>query len=196
MDEQEIQKRLIEHVDPNRRSFVRRILAGAALVSPLIATFSIDTLTAGTPEDTVNPNSTCTEDQGYIGPNAFQAHISDPTGGTRANGMGMFTITVPLTESATVAHAKLRFTLTVTKNNGLNGAYIEAHGRKLIDLPDGNGYVDNAPNRNLCDFDELLECLANGDAVLVVGVDIQHEMYTLKGPIVPAQGSQTISLNP
>jgi hypothetical protein len=46
MDEREGQHRLIERVDPDRRDFVRRILGDSAFVSPLIATFSIDGLTA------------------------------------------------------------------------------------------------------------------------------------------------------
>jgi hypothetical protein len=46
MDGQDIEKRLLDRVDPNRRSFVRQILGGAALVAPLVATSSIDSLIA------------------------------------------------------------------------------------------------------------------------------------------------------
>jgi hypothetical protein len=196
MDEQDVTKKLIEHVDPNRRSFVRRILAGAAFVAPLIATFSIDSLTAGEPDEPENPNSTCTEDEGYVGPNAFQAHIADPTKGTRANGVGTFQITTHPFEPQTVGAAKLRFTLTVTKNTQLSGAFLKLNGKKLIDLPTAGGFVDNVTGRDLCDFDELLQALADGNVLLVVGVEVKQQLFQMKGKVLPASFSQTITLNP
>jgi hypothetical protein len=46
MDEREGKSKLIEHVNPDQRDFVRRILGDSAFASPLIATFSMDGLTA------------------------------------------------------------------------------------------------------------------------------------------------------
>lgn len=40
-----MKERVLKYVSPGRREFLRKILAGAAFASPVIATFSVETLT-------------------------------------------------------------------------------------------------------------------------------------------------------
>lgn len=40
-----MKERVLKYVNPGRREFLRKILAGAAFASPVIATFSVETLT-------------------------------------------------------------------------------------------------------------------------------------------------------
>ena len=194
MDEKDVKKRLVDHVDPNRRSFVRQILGGAAFVPPLIATFSIESLTAS-PEEPNNPNACLVEDTGYAGPSAFQAHVSDPTKATRVNGVGTFLIQIPPMQPASVQKAQVSYSLVLTTNTLFTESKIEIEGKTVCTINGLQSTIDSKNLDNLCDFDELLQGFAAGTGKLVVQVDYKGTMYTLSGPIVPAT-SNVIKLNP
>ena len=80
-------KDVLEHVPAARRDFLKKLLAGAAFAAPVIATFSIDALTAE-PAYAQNITSNvvgftanltanqCATDVGYVGPQFFLAHVS------------------------------------------------------------------------------------------------------------------------
>jgi len=195
MNEREGKKSLIDHVAPNRRDFVRRILAGTAFVPPLIATFSIDTLTANAADDQLDSNSCNVQDQGYVGPNYFQAHVSDPKKDTRANGVGTFLIVPAILPPASVSTAKIETTLVMTGNTTVDSAHIEVFGNNVCSVPPQGGTITAADVHGLCDFDGLLEALAAGIATLVCKVTVSSSPFTLKGPILPASPI-TIKLNP
>jgi hypothetical protein len=194
MDEKDVKKRLVDHVDPNRRSFVRQILGGAAFVPPLIATFSIESLTAS-PEEPTNSNTCLAEDAGYVGPSAYQAHVSDPTKATRANGVGTFVIQIPPMQPASVQKAQIRYSLVLTINTIFTESHIEIEGKTVCTVNGLEGTIDSKNLNNLCDFDELLQGLAAGSGKLVVQVDYKGSMFTLSGPIVPATAN-VINLAP
>ncbi len=193
MDEKDVKKRLVDHVDPNRRSFVRQILGGAAFVPPLIATFSIESLTAS-PDEPSNPNA-CLEDAGYVGPSAYQAHVSDPTKATRGNGVGTFLIQIPPLQPASVQKAQISYSLVLTIIPSLRSPRSRSSGKTVCTVNGLESTIDSKNLDNLCDFDELLQGFAAGIAKLVVQVDYKDSMYTLSGPIVPAT-SNVINLNP
>jgi hypothetical protein len=87
MDKREIGKRLLDHIDPNRRSFVRQIFGGVALLAPLIA------ISLMAPEGARAQNPCSVEDTGYAGPALYQVHFKDPSHTTHANGVATFQIT-------------------------------------------------------------------------------------------------------
>jgi hypothetical protein len=186
MNEGEGRKKLIDHVDPHRRDFVRRILGGAAFVAPLIATFSIDSLTANAADEQFNANACEVEDSGYVGPNTFLAYISDPKRLTRANGIGTFVILPSFMNPTSVNAATLGFTLGVTENATITSAYISVGGRDVCTLPPHGGSITALNVHALCDFDDLLGSLAAGLASLVCVITIGSGLFTLTGPIVPA----------
>ncbi len=44
MEERDNCRKIVERVDPDRRNFVKRFLAGAAFAAPVLTTFAIDAL--------------------------------------------------------------------------------------------------------------------------------------------------------
>src|SRR5579862_9376249 len=124
MDEQDVRKKLLDHVDPNRRSFVRQILGGAALAAPLIATFSIDSLIE--PQEARAANACAVEEDGYAGPATFSGHFTDPTHTTKAN--GTISLMIAGYPPGTVKDAKVNYSIVLSPNASFVKAHIESHG--------------------------------------------------------------------
>jgi hypothetical protein len=195
MDEQDNKKRLLDHVDPNRRSFVRQILGGAAFVAPLIATFSIDSLTAGEPEKTRESNTCAVDDQGYAGPAVFQVSFSDPSHSTHANGTATFTITG--TPPFSVQTAEVIYSLFLSPGATFCKAFICSYNEVVeCYLKDTkHGVINAACILELCDFDEFLIGLDSEGSKIVVIVDVQGQKYELTGTI-KSKGASVITLGP
>jgi hypothetical protein len=184
MEKRDGEERLLERISANRRDFVKRILGGAAFVPPFIATFGIDSLTANAAEPPTNANVCEETDPGYVGPNAFQCHISDPNQETRANGEATFTLNTPFFDRDS-APTHLQSSLQVTPNTTVNSAYIVVNGSNLATVPTHNGTIGAAEITGPCNLDELLQAMAAGLATLSVMVTFDSMEYTLTGPIVP-----------
>ena len=58
MEEREANENVLDRVDAQRRGFVKRLLAGAAFATPVLATFAIDALTARSAQAQTCPNCT------------------------------------------------------------------------------------------------------------------------------------------
>jgi len=188
MKEPESKKNLVDQVDPNRRSFVARLLGAAAFVPPLIATFSMDALTARASEPL-----NCNIDEGYVGPNQFQAYLSGP--GTRANGVATFTITSPSNQPPSVCLAGVTYTLKLTKGASAVDGVIIFKGKCIVNLPIGTPAAINDYN-GLCDLDELLDDLKSGHAIMQLVITSNGKEFTLSGSITPSVNSFIIELDP
>jgi len=179
MDENGIEKRLLDHVDPNRRSFVRQILGGDALVAPLVATFSIESLIA--PEEARAANSCPVDDTGYAGPSVFQASFKDPTHTTHANGVATFVITANPPGTFSVKTAQVHYSILLAPGTTLDYASVLVHGEE-VDLV-ANGVIDKSNLNSLCNFEEFLDGLDSEGSTIVVYVVVQDAHYTLTGTI-------------
>jgi len=184
------QKRIIDNVEPNRRSFVMHILGGAAFVAPMIATFSMDNLTAQ-----VQLPLHCNISEGYVGPNEFQAFLSGP--GTRANGVATFIITTPPNEPL-LCVTDVTYSLQLTKGASAANGVIVFEGANIVNLPVGTpAAIKGTVNLvGLCDLDELLVDLRSGKATMNLQVLVHGEEFVLSGPITPAVNSFIIKLIP
>jgi hypothetical protein len=198
MKEREGKKNLIDHVDPSRRSFVMQLLGGAAFIPPLIATFSMDTLTAraGEPKNgNISEPLNCNlVDEGYVGPNQFQALLSGP--GTRANGVATLIITTPQSDNC-ASQARVTYELKLTSNAEAISGVIIAFGLPVATLPIGTpALIGPADFANVCDLDAFLMDLASGFATISLKVLVHGEEFTLSGLITPAVNSFIITLSP
>lgn len=190
MKERESEKKLVDHVEPNRRSFVARLLGAASFVPPLIATFSMDALTARAGEPL-----NCNVDEGYVGPNEFQAYLSGP--GTRANGVATFTITSPSNQPPSVCVAGVTYNLKLTKGASAVNGVILLKGKCIVTLPIGTPAAIIATDYDtLCDLDELLDDLKSGHTIMQLVITSNGKQFTLSGPIQPSVNSFIISLDP
>jgi len=197
MDEQDIKKRLLDHVDPNRRNFVRQILGGAAFVAPLIATFSIDSLVA--PEEARASNVCKVDEEGYAGPQVFQAHFSDPSHTTTASGVATFVIMANPPGSFSVQTAQVDYTLVLTGNTTFVKGKIysnrdnEGEVAHFTDFPSGK--IDASKLSSLCKFYEFLDGLDAEYSTLEVDVTVAGTPYTLTGTI-KSKTAAVITLGP
>jgi hypothetical protein len=180
MDKREIEKRLLDHVDPNRRSFVRQILGGAALVAPLIAMFSINSLIA--PEE-ARAQSPCPVDTGYAGPSVFQASLKDPTHTTHANGVATFVITANPPGTFSVKKAQVDYSILLAPPATFVSAAIVSHGDPVAYLPLAKGTLNLESVPSLCDFYEFLDGLDSEGSSVLINVEVQGTQYTLSGTI-------------
>jgi hypothetical protein len=183
MDKREIEKRLLDHVDPNRRSFVRQILGGAALVAPLVATFSIESLIA--PEEARAANSCSVKDTGYAGPALYQVHFKDPSHTTTAKGTATFQIMGNPPGTFSVKTAQVYYSIVLSPpavfESGL--AFIASHGEVVADLNEINGVIDQSCLKYICDMEEFLDALDSEYSTIFVFVDVQGTRYSLTGTI-------------
>jgi hypothetical protein len=190
MDKREIEKRLLDHVDPNRRSFVRQILGGAALVAPLVATFSIESLIA--PEEARAANACPVDDTGYAGPSVFQARFSDPTHTTHANGVATFVITANPAGTFSVKKAQVDYSILLAPPATFVSAYILSprllpfgggDGVAFLPGPLAKGTLNRENVGGLCIFDALLDGLDSEGCSIVMNVEVQGTQFTLSGTI-------------
>ena len=185
MDELEGKKRLVAHVDPNRRGFVKQIL-GAAFVPPLVATFAMDSLMADEVAEPRNANACQVEDPGYVGPNAFQSLVFDPTHGTRSNGVIGFLIEVSPMNPRSLASAKIIVGILLTPGSTYQSGQLEINGNPVCNLPATGGSITSQELQALCDFDELLQAMASGIVKVIIKILFHGEPYTLTGTVIPA----------
>jgi len=179
MDKREIEKRLLDHVDPNRRSFVRQILGRAALVAPLIAMFSINSLIA--PEEARAQSPCPVDDTGYAGPSVFQASFKDPTHTTHANGVATFVITANPPGTFSVKKAQVDYSILLAPGTTLDYASVLLYFEE-VDLV-ANGVIDKSNLHSACNFGEFLDGLDSEGSAIVVYVVVQGAHYTLTGTI-------------
>ena len=111
--------KVFDLVDPARRGFLKSVLAGAAFAAPVIATFSVESLTANSVHAMGGPNSTqlmsnqvCVADLGYVGPSSFQAHVSTgviySSDAKRVNGQVTLTVSMMAATAQTPSVARSR----------------------------------------------------------------------------------------
>ena len=184
MDEQDVKKKLLDHVDPNRRSFVRQILGGAALVAPLVATFSIESLIA--PEEARAANSCKSKDTGYAGPALYQVHFKDPSHTTTANGIATFQITGNPPGTFSVKTAEVHYSILLAPPATFLSAFIidpESNGEDVADLNGTYGVIDEKCLKYVCGMQEFLDALDSEYSTIVVCVEVNGTTYTLRGTI-------------
>jgi len=205
---------VIQKVGANRRDFLKRVLAGAAFAVPIVASFSIDGLWVGTVSAQSFSSSYCgMPDTGYIGPQTFEAHLSDPNLQSRLNGEVEFTIVGPDEDGHGHADrntgdddrghrggtrtAKIRTRLTLPTGASVTDAYIAVDSQRVVSFPNGNGVITtNMPLGEVCDFDGLLQAMAAGGAqVFAYGSYDNGLSFNVAGAIQPVPG-HTIRLDP
>jgi len=185
MDELEGKKQLIAHVDPNRRGFVKQLI-GAAFVPPLVATFAMDSLTAGEAAEPRLANACNVEDAGYVGPNAFQSHVFDSTNATRSNGVIGFLIEINPMEPRSLQAARILVGILLTPGSTYESGELYINGIPVVALPANGGFITSSEVQALCDFDELLQALAAGLVKVVIQILVHGAPFTLTGTVFPA----------
>jgi hypothetical protein len=194
MDERDIEKRLLDHVDPNRRSFVRQILGGAAFVAPLIATFSIDSLIA--PEEARASNTCSVEDTGYAGPQVYQSHVKSATHATTANGEVMLVIMGNPPGTLSVESAQVSYSIVLPPGTTFEDGHVEFDGNDVAKLDSTNGVIAKKNVNKLCGMAEFLDALDSEGATAVVNVLFGGEgPFKLTGTI-KSTGPSIITLGP
>jgi len=196
-------RNVLEHVPPARREFLKRLLAGAAYATPVIATFSIDSLMdsaqAQVPIYYVNTTNTANAcyagDVGYEGPKIFQAHVS--TGAVsvlpipvlkaqhRVNGEVTFLLNVV---NATVNFISVSIQMvpgaTVSSATIFVGPLAATHpalSTTIFTINDGSIVTNVA-----CDVDELADLMASGNASINVQGTFGGSPFSVSGAIIPA----------
>lgn len=192
------EKNLFAHVDPARRDFLKKLLAGAAFAAPVIATFSIEALTADKAYGTPSPNSSnttnitnqiCAGDVGYVGPTNFQAHVAVGPVFTpvenRVNGEA--NITVYLNSPSSVGEILVNVQMVPFAT--VNSVTILAELLPAATMTGGSSFILTTSNLNTrvaCDLDELADLIASGGCVLTVEGSFSGRPYTATGVIVVA----------
>jgi hypothetical protein len=200
--------RVLEAVNPARREFMKKLLAGAAFAAPIVATFSIDTLTANAapaflPNTVYYPNSSCPTDAGYSGPTFFLAHVSVKTAAPYAKPPKP-----PNGPKAPVVNGEVEFVLLPTNGGYLNAIQVDLQfvdgvtlDTLLIYTTPGPGpapavtkslggspavliFASDLNTKVVCDLDELVDDMAAGLATAVVTGTYQGSSFVAAGPIV------------
>lgn len=188
--------RVFDLVDPARRGFLKSVLAGAAFAAPVIATFSVESLTANSVHAMGGPNTTrnmsnqvCVSDLGYVGPSSFQAHVSTglihSSHDKRVN--GQVTLTV----------GKSDYTVNFINGNialvpgaSVESVYISVDGQTAAKVSTSGAfsiYPSDLDSRLLCDLDELVDFIASGNACCTVMGEYDGSRYSASGQIYPSQ---------
>ncbi len=209
--------RVIDHVDPSRRDFVKRVLAGAAFAAPVVASFSIESLfvnsaygqscSGSANSSNISNSCRCLADPGYVGPAVFQCYVEDTSGNTRVNGEVSLNIDrddrdghrdghdddkgidirLDLTQGATVTSAYLTI-------NGQEVASVQLHESHGFGPHDLTGKISVADITGLCDFDALLQAMAAQTVVAVVQGTYSGTSFNAQGPVSAASGSPIIEI--
>jgi len=208
---------LLEQLPPNRRDFVKRLLAAGA-AAPVIATFTLDALTQ-TVSSSLSAGSSysiaCQPDLGYVGPTRFTAHLTLASGG---RGFG------------DSVNGEVRLELVNERDGHDDHGKQDDHGkhaksgdqasgiRVQVKLVDGVTFasctllIQGVPaattndtdavlaatdlNPSFCNLDFLLHSLAAGSGVALVTLNYLSQQLVLSGPITPsAPGSDIRDLN-
>jgi hypothetical protein len=219
MANDESSNRIFDQLDPSRRDFVKRVLAGAAFAAPVIATFSIESLgvtaayaqgasgsssvSSSAPSGS-NPGASsgpCLQDLGYVGPERFEAHVADTSGNTRVNGELAIKIDGDY-DAARSAEVRL----DMTRDSVVTSAYLAINGVNVVNLPlvehheaDPHYYtgkICSSDIMNLCDFDALLQSLASQLVTAFVLGTYLGTSFSAQGAVVPASGGAIIQIKP
>jgi hypothetical protein len=218
MSKDGIGNRVLNHVDPSRRDFVKRVLAGAAFAAPVVASFSIESLyvnaaygqsssssSASSSACNISGSCRCLADPGYVGPAVFQAYVEDTSGNTRVNGELAFVIRGDGDfdrddPNGTVANVSF----SLTKDAQVTSAYLTINGQEVATIPledshelgkhDLTGKIKASDLLNLCDFDALLQAMASQQVVAVVQGTYSGWSFNAQGSVTPASASPIIEI--
>lgn len=201
---------ILNNVEPNRRSFVKKVLAGAAFTVPVIATFSIESLFVDSAYAQCGRSNSSAyasgpsglPDLGYVGPAVFQAYVDDVSGNTRVNGEVTLSVDsdrgqhrdttinvrIRMTKDAQVSSASL----TV---NGYTVANIELHASDDFGHGDHDGRISATDIQGLCDLDNLFQDLASQQVTAVVAGTYSGTPFNAQGPVKAASASPIIQIN-
>jgi len=201
--------RILSKVDDRRRDFVKRVLVGAGFAAPVIASFSIGSLSvdAALAQDqshlrvhadavVVSSGPACSvssvgphlPDLGYVGPGNFQAYVYDVSGSTRVN--GEVSINVHGDRTAGID-------IDMNKDAVVTSAYLFINGVSVATLPiQGNPNISISNLCNLPDFDALLQAMALQRVTAVVNGSYYGTAYSAQGPVIPASSGGIVQLNP
>jgi hypothetical protein len=209
MPNDELRKRIFNHVDPSRRDFVKRVLAGAAFAAPVIASFSIEGLfvdaayaqasSSSSSAVPVSSGGRCLPDPGYIGPAVFQAYVEDTSGNTRVN--GELVLGIRRDDRSTSVDVRLRITqdaevssayLTI---NGVDVADFELHAKNEFGQHACVGTIAASDIRSLCDFDSLLQTMASQQVTAMIGGTYFGISFSAQGPVLAASAGPIIQID-
>jgi hypothetical protein len=197
---------ILDKVGSNRRDFLKKVLAGAAFATPVMASFSIDGLWAGVAPTQSFASSYCHQAPSeYNGPRKFKAHFSDQQLKTRLNGQADFKISLADDHdhdghdpnpgddddhSHPVETARLETFLSLSGNAQILDAYIAVDSQRVVGLQDKKGNIFPSTHLSyLCDFTQLLEAMAADRAYVVVAATSRGEQFYLTGRIQPQPGA-------
>ncbi len=214
MSEEGSTNRVLSHVAPSRRGFVKSVLAGAAFAAPVIASFSVENMeVASAGGQTLSTSSTspgtssaasgslsrnpCLPDLGYVGPAFFQAYVLDISGATRVNGELDFNleqdgkalgVRMRMTADAAVSSVYLMANYSEIATIQMSGGDRDGFGRH-----DGGseGRITAADIIGLCDFDALLQAIASRTVTAVVRGTYASSAFDAQGSVVPMSGGPT-----
>ena len=218
MSKDGIGNRVLNHVDPSRRDFVKRVLAGAAFAAPVVASFSIESLYVnaayGLSSSSASASSSssssssgcnisgscqCLADPGYVGPAVFQAYVEDTSGNTRVNGELFLHISGDCHDNE-AADIRLR----MTPDAEATAAHLTINGQEVATIPledshehgkhDLTGKIKASDLLNLCDFDALLQAMASQQVVAVVQGTYSGRSFNAQGSVLPASASPIIEI--
>jgi len=189
-------KKVLDQIDPARREFMKRLLVGAAFAAPVVATFSIDALTADpaygfSPNTTNITNQVCVGDAGYVGPTSFQSHVSvGPIFAlleNRVNGQVTFNAEVI---GSTVE--LIDVSVSMVPGATVLSVSILAGPLTAVTMPGSFFSIasSNLDTKLACDLDELSDLMASGDTFCVVQGTFAGKKFSATGPIVAAPASQ------
>lgn len=214
---------LLEQLPPNRRDFVKRLLAAGA-AAPVIATFTLDALTQ-TVSSSLSAGSSysiaCQPDLGYVGPTRFTAHLTLASGGRGFGDSVNGEVRLELANDSAADKGGKDKKDDKDAKGGKNekGKGDEANGiRVQVSLVDGVTFasctilIQGVPaattndtdavlaatdlNPSFCNLDFLLHSLASGSGVALVTLNYLSQQLVLSGPITPlAPGSDIRDLN-
>jgi len=186
----EDKKNVLEHVHPHRREFLKKALAGAAFAAPVIATFSIDALTANSAYAFApNTSNQCSADAGYVGPQNFQAHVSaGPLAGWvhRVNGEATFRFSL-YGEGGVPSLSGINVSIQMVDNATITKAEIMVGPITAVSWS-SNPYMiidGNLTTQVACDLDELADLMASLCTTLQVTGMYAGMPYVAIGSILP-----------
>jgi hypothetical protein len=170
VSEQNSKETVLQNVDPKRRDFLKSVLA-AGFAAPLVATFSIDALTAESANAQVAVNSfpNACGDTGYVGPSSFHAHIvamgAPPfmAASPQVNGEVFFTVQTLRGFSATGILPAVQ----LVSNTTISKAYLLVNGQ-VISFTNGGAITSNDLIGKVCDLDALLNAMATDQVAVFI----------------------------
>lgn len=203
---------VISKLDSKRRDFLKSLIA-AGFATPLVATFSIDTLTAESASaqsaaNCANACNTCPGDTGYVGPGSFQAHLAGTTFLVPPPSTGPIPVAAPVKFSSYRVNGEATFTvdgvsfatgiattLLLVAGATVAKAYLVVSGME-IPFSSTTGVMTPSTASKLCDLDDVLNAMASGQATAFVQGTYMSSPFLISGPVQPGAVSNPVSLLP